>query len=274
MKTDQILKEVSPSFLEAIVLTDQYSGLTAGFTTRNGGFSKFPFTSLNLGLHVADSDLDVVNNRRKLADDLGFPLSSWVVGEQVHQAVIKKVSKNDASAGSESLDGAIKGTDGLYTQDDDILLTSLYADCVPLYFIAPAYRTIGLAHAGWKGTVGEIGPNMIKTWQNEEGIDPKEIHVLIGPSISGEAYEVNDLVIQAVDQCLATNQEKPYVQKENGRFLLDLKQLNKSLLIRSGVQESNIHLSTICTATDQRMFSHRADNGQTGRMMSVIGQRK
>ncbi|MDQ0206435.1 peptidoglycan editing factor PgeF [Alkalicoccobacillus murimartini] len=269
----QTLRPVSSSFLEAGVLTDQYPGLTAGFTTRHGGVSQSPFSSFNLGLHVADSDRDVVNNRHKLAEELGYPLSTWIVGEQVHETKIVKVSKQDAGLGTESLQSAIAGTDGLYTRDTGILLTSLYADCVPLFFIAPSYQTIGLAHAGWKGTVGQIGPRMISRWQSEEGIEAKDIHVLIGPSISGEAYEVNDVVIKAVDHCLSVEMKKPYIQKENGRFLLDLKQLNKSLLLQAGIHESNIYLSSICTFSDERMFSHRGDHGTTGRMMSVIGQR-
>lgn len=77
-----------------------------------------------------------------------------------------------------------------------------------------------------------------------------------------------------MNQCLDQHDERPYITQANGRFLLDLKKLNKQLLVRSGVPEEQIYVSSICTASDDRMFSHRADNGQTGRMMSVIGQRK
>lgn len=273
MKTETTFKQSSQSFLEATCLTQQYPRLTAGFTTRNGGYSQAPYTSFNLGLHVSDSDSDVIANRQKLADELAYPLASWVVGDQVHASVIKKVTKEHQGSGTESLQTAIAATDGLYTTEADLLLTSLYADCVPLFFVAPNHQTIGLAHAGWKGTVGQIGPAMVTRWQNDEGINPHDIHVLIGPAISGEAYEVNDVVVKAVNQCLHQHDERPYIAQANGRFLLDLKKLNKQLLVRSGVPEEQIYVSSICTASDERMFSHRADNGQTGRMMSVIGQR-
>ncbi|MEK4565408.1 peptidoglycan editing factor PgeF [Alkalihalobacillus sp. FSL R5-0424] len=274
METETTFKQRSQSFLEAICLTQRYTGLTAGFTTRDGGFSHAPYSSFNLGLHVSDSDEDVIDNRQKLADEIAYPLTSWVVGDQVHDSVIKKVTKEDKGSGTQSLQTAIAATDGLYTTETDLLLTSLYADCVPLYFIAPNHHTIGLAHAGWKGTVGQIGPEMVNRWKSDERIAARDIHVLIGPAISGQAYEVNDVVIDAVNQCLDQHDERPYITQANGRFLLDLKKLNKQLLVRSGVPEEQIYVSSICTASDDRMFSHRADNGQTGRMMSVIGQRK
>ncbi|TSB46335.1 peptidoglycan editing factor PgeF [Alkalicoccobacillus porphyridii] len=273
MNSDQHLHPISPSFLEATVLKEKQLGLVAGFTTRHGGFSEAPYHSMNMGLHVGDADETVIRNRRKLADETGFPLSSWVVAEQVHGSVIKKVSAVDVGSGTTQLDTAIAGTDGIYTRDKDILLTSLYADCVPLFFVAPSHQTIGLAHAGWKGTVGLIGPKMIQTWQNQEQISSNDIFVLIGPSISGDEYEVNDVVIESVNSCITDSMEKPYTSKANGRFNLDLKQLNKSLLIEAGVPKENIYTSSICTLLDKRMFSHRGDGGKTGRMMSILGQR-
>lgn len=273
MNSKQPLQQISPCFLEATTLQEKFPGLTAGFTTRNGGESELPYETLNVGLHVGDLEKTVIRNRRTLADVVHYPLSSWIVAEQVHGAKIKKVSKDDAGLGAESLQTAISGTDGIYTKDSDVLLTSLYADCVPLFFIAPNYHTIGLAHAGWKGTVGQIGPEMVKKWTEDEQIPLSDIYVLIGPAISGENYEVNDTVIQAVDRCLTSEMDIPYVNKANGRFNLDLKQLNKSLLIQAGVSETNIEVSEICTLSDERMFSHRGDGGKTGRMMSVIGQR-
>ncbi|WP_257008143.1 peptidoglycan editing factor PgeF [Bacillus sp. FJAT-45350] len=246
--------------------------LQVGFTVRNEGYSSIPFESFNLGLHVGDRDTDVGKNRELLVEVLHSTLEDMVVGEQIHQGEIAKVSNVHRGAGAKSLDSAIKGVDGLYTSEKDVLLTSLYADCVPLYFFAPTSGLIGLAHAGWKGTVSPIGPNMIDIWNNEKNVAVEDIHVAIGPSISGSCYEVDSNVITHVDTlCEARGLPLPYQTVSNGKYLLDLKELNKQLLLNKGVLEKNILVSQYCTVKNNNLFfSHRKEKGKTGRMMSFI----
>lgn len=129
---------------------EQEPHLVAGFSTRFGGVSEAPFASMNLAFHVDDQEQNVVQNRQLLAARLGFPVEQWVGTEQVHQAAIQKVDRKDAGKGALSFETALKATDGMYTKEEDLLLTSLYADCVPLYFWAPTAQLIGLAHAGWQ----------------------------------------------------------------------------------------------------------------------------
>ncbi|WP_332632187.1 peptidoglycan editing factor PgeF [Halalkalibacter flavus] len=248
--------------------------LIVGFSTRNGGESQSPFSSLNLGFHVGDDSLTVKHNRHLLAEDLGIPLSRWVGTEQVHEATVKKITEGDVGRGSESLESAIQMTDGIYTCEKNVLLTSLYADCVPLYFFAPNYEIVGLAHAGWRGTVQNIASVMIEKWHIDEGIPVNDIHVAIGPCISKTAYEVDQKVITEVEKVWPKDlQFKPYTTLENNKYLLDLREVNKQLLIQAGIKQNQILLSSICTASDKRMFSHRADGGKTGRLMSYIGIR-
>ncbi|MDT8859108.1 peptidoglycan editing factor PgeF [Alkalihalobacillus sp. MEB130] len=248
--------------------------LISGFSTRNGGNSQSPYTSLNLGFHVGDEPEVVRRNRSLLASDLNMELTRWVGTEQVHEATIKKVTNNDVGLGSESIETAIKSTDGIYTLEKNILLTSLYADCVPLYFYAPHYNAVGLAHAGWRGTVQNIASGMITMWAENEGIPLEDIHVAIGPCISQQAYEVDEKVIAEVDKVWPEDLPyKPYNPSRDQKFFLDLREVNKQLIIEAGVQESKVLVSAICTAEDKRMFSHRAESGKTGRLMSFIGLR-
>ena len=248
--------------------------LIAGFSTRQDGYSDAPYDSLNVGFHVGDDKEQVKENRALLAHDIGFPLASWVGSEQVHEATIRKVLTDDAGKGADCLETALSSIDGLYTNERNLLLTSLYADCVPLYFMAPNYGFIGLAHAGWRGTVKRIGPAMLQHWIKEESIPISEIRVAIGPCISQAAYEVDEMVITAVNQCLTDEMKRPYINQGNGSFLLDLRELNKQFLLSEGLLEEQILVSSICTATDKRMFSHRSEGGKTGRMMSFIGLRE
>jgi YfiH family protein len=250
------------------------SNLVVGFSTRQGGISPVPFATLNVGLHVFDKVQNVMANRRTVSKILKFPLEKWVMGEQIHSSAIKKVQKNDSGLGVFSLDDAVSGVDGLYTKEQGILLVSLYADCTPLYFFSPKDKITGLAHAGWRGTVDKIGPKMVKIWNEVEGIATEDIHVLIGPSISKQAYEVDKNVIDQVHQVINIDDTPPYEQVSDEHYLLDLKELNRLLLRRAGIKEDQIMKSNFCTATNNDLFfSHRKEKGKTGRMMSYIGYR-
>lgn len=249
----------------------QNPNLIVGFTTKNGGVSQNDYTSLNVGFHVQDFLEDVQENRRLLADSLDFSLDSWVGAEQTHETDIRRVFRSDAGIGAKEYESSFKRTDGLYTSDKNILLTLVYADCVPIFFYAPKSGFIGVAHAGWKGTVGNIAQKMVRALQSE-GVSSDEIFVVIGPSICQNCYVVDDKVIDNVQKLLEEYDEKPYNLISEGQYQLDLKQLNMLLLEKSGVFKSHIEISTYCTSChDDLFFSHRRDKGRTGRMMSFIG---
>lgn len=251
----------------------QNPNLVAGFTTREGGNSSMPFQSLNMGFHVNDDPIMVQKNRIEFAETIHFPVQNWVGSKQVHGANIVKVTKNVRGAGSLDFESAIPDTDGLYTADEDLLLTSLYADCVPLYFYAPNEKLVGLAHAGWKGTVAKIGPKMVETWCEKENADVQTIQAAIGPSIGDCCYEVDDRVISEVKAALAgADDVSVYKENEDGKYQLNLQKLNEKLLLLAGLLPQNITVSDQCTSCENDLFfSHRKDRGKTGRMMSFIG---
>ncbi len=243
----------------------------AGFTTKNGGFSLSPYQSLNTGLHVGDDASSVQLNRQVIADATAVPLSDWVFADQTHEDRIKKVTKEQRGKGSLHYHEALPGTDGLYTSERNIMLALCFADCVPLYFLAPQHGLIGTAHAGWKGTVKQIGAKMIELWVNQEGAKTDQIQVVIGPSIGSCCYRVDDVVLNQVKQ-LPFLTEDVYSEISQGQYKLDLKTLNKNVLLHAGMKEENIHVSSMCTScNDQLFFSHRRDQGKTGRMMSFVG---
>ncbi|RFB19140.1 peptidoglycan editing factor PgeF [Bacillus sp. HNG] len=244
--------------------------LIVGFSTKNGGVSEEQFESLNIGLHVHDKSNSVISNRKKLADILHFPLESWVCSEQTHKNKIAKVAKKDLSAGVFTYEEGIKDTDGLYTDEKNILLTLCFADCVPLYFFAPSKQLIGIAHAGWKGTVQDIAGEMVRAWGIED-VSPNEIQAIIGPSIGKCCYIVDDYVMNFVKD-LDNVDSKPFEKIGDNQYRLELKELNYQLLVRAGIPPENIQVSSYCTSCENHLFfSHRRDNGKTGRMMSFIG---
>ncbi len=244
---------------------DKFDGLSVGFTSRLGGVSQHSLNSLNCALHVGDRIEDVISNRQILAKKAGFPFDAWTCAEQVHGSSITRINMNDKGAGKYSRDQAIQDTDALICNESGVMLTAFFADCVPLYFIDPVHRAIGLAHAGWKGTALHIAERTIEAMHREFGSQPAAMHTAIGPSIGVCCYEVDNKVIDQLD-C-----ERPVMQ-DNGRYMLDLKETNRQFMIRAGILPINIEISEWCTSCNTGLFfSHRAEKGQTGRMTAWIG---
>lgn len=245
--------------------------LVAGFTLRTGGISGEAFTSFNMGLHVGDDPAQVVANRKRLSERVGMPFEAWTCADQVHGKNISRITKVNRGAGKASLEDCIPATDGLHTNEPGILLTSFYADCVPLFFLDPQNQAIGLAHAGWKGTVARIGAEMVSVFAEEYGSRPDDLLVAIGPSIGGCCYEVDQRIIDQVKTATKEWEEAVKAQA-TGRFLLDLPKLNRLILQEAGITDNQMTLSGWCTSCHpERFFSHRKEAGKTGRMASFIG---
>ncbi|WP_281975610.1 peptidoglycan editing factor PgeF [Halobacillus litoralis] len=249
---------------------DRSSRVLAGLTTRNGGHSPKPYETLNMGLHVDDEKENVLENRRTLAKELGVSLDQWVIGEQVHGTEVKAVGHTYAGAGTDSLSTAVQGVDGLITNEPGLLLAAFYADCVPLFFYDSKAEWVGVAHAGWKGTVNGMAGEMIEALA-EQGCLRENIHIVIGPSIGMKHYEVDQKVIDKVPD---VHRDKCITQNTNGKYQLDLKALHRQMMIEKKIPAENIQVSGFCTYEENDLFySHRRDQGKTGRMLGFIGLR-
>lgn len=247
------------------------SGLLAGFSTKNGGVSQGGFSGLNFGYHVGDDSAAVTKNRELLAQAVDFPLACWTGAEQTHEVKIQKITKADRGRGSDCYETSFLRTDGFFTDEKGILLTLCFADCVPLYFIDQDKGLIGLAHAGWKGSVGGIAKEMVSVFV-QNGSHPSAISAIIGPCICKKCYIVDERVVKLVEKILEGVEKKPYNQISTGQYSLDLKELNKQVLLRAGVQQANILETSYCTNCHSDYFySHRRDRGNTGRMLAFIG---
>ncbi|MFD2371082.1 peptidoglycan editing factor PgeF [Brevibacillus sp. GCM10020057] len=250
----------------------RFPGLVAGFTIRTGGVSEQPYESFNMGLHVGDDPAHVVVNRRMLAQHLQFPFEAWTCADQVHGNRVCQVTAG--GAGRESLGDVIAATDGLFTEKEGILLASFYADCVPLFFLDPASGAIGLAHAGWKGTVARIAEEMVKALEQQSKAKREQLLAAIGPSIGGCCYEVDERIMEQV-QTSARDWEQCVAPSGNGRYMLDLRKLNTLILLEAGISPDHIESTDWCTSCRTDLFfSHRKEAGAagtTGRMASFIG---
>ncbi|MEY4480623.1 MAG: hypothetical protein RLZZ267_1301 [Bacillota bacterium] len=231
--------------------------LKYGFSTKVDG---------NLALHVGDRPEQVIANRIRFAEHAGFSFDSWTCADQVHGAKVAVVDASMIGSGRDSLDTALHGYDGMITNLTDVMLTSFYADCVPLYFVDVKNQVIGLAHAGWKGTVANIVGEMVRMMNAAFRSSVEDIHAVIGPSIGSCCYEVDDIVINGINNVL--NQ----VIYPPGKAHVDLKEINRQIMIRTGILPNQIEVSNHCTSCRTDLyFSYRAEHGRTGRMASWIG---
>lgn len=269
--------EASLFLLDPWVKEDE--ALTAGFTGRAGGVSAAPWASLNMGLHVGDDNAAVVENRRRLAKALGWGFEAFTCGEQVHGCAVQAIGAADAGRGRDSRTTAVPDTDALMTDEPGVLLVSFYADCVPLYFWDPFRSAVALAHAGWKGTVLEMARLTVEAMGKRYGCKPEHIRAAIGPSIGDCCYEVDDNVLSRVIPLLEEIQTAGVAAEaevirpsEPGHGFINLKELNRQIMIKAGILPTHIELSEWCTGCRRDLFfSHRMEGGATGRMASWIG---
>lgn len=268
----------SPQIFELVYFQQLLEEVSAGFTGREGGISKPPYDSLNLAYHVGDDPNDVLDNRRLLLNKLGFENGSWTCAEQVHGKRVAVVREEDRGKGYIDRSSAFQDTDALVTNVPGMLLTSFYADCVPLYFMDPVKKVIGLAHAGWKGTVQAIAEEVVHVMETEFGSQRTHIYGAIGPSIGGCCYEVDDTVMDKVRPILDGISQVPatsFIESPSqnaGKTMLNLKELNRIIMIKAGILPTHIEYTSWCTSchTD-KFFSYRTEGGVTGRMASWIG---
>ncbi|KAF1084816.1 Laccase domain protein [Sporotomaculum syntrophicum] len=244
--------------------------VTHAFTTRLGGVSPTPYGSLNLGLHVGDELRYVVANRQRICQALGANMNWLVAGEQVHGDRVVTVGAAQAGRGAISIDDALPGVDALVTDEPLVLLSSYYADCVPLLFLDPMRRVIALAHAGWKGTVQNIGTKTVHHMLEMHGCLAENILAAVGPAIGACCYEVDAPVMEAVERVWPGG-PIPARPGQPGRWWLDLPAVNWRLLLGAGVRAENITMAGCCTACcEDLFFSYRRQDGPTGRMASLI----
>lgn len=243
-----------------------------GFSTRLGGVSSGIFSSLNLGSGSSpykDSPENIKENFIRISNSLGVAPDSLVISDQVHRSDIKLVDYKDRGKGF-NISRDYKEIDGLITNTPGITLVTKYADCVPLYFVDPVNKAIGLSHSGWKGTISRIGNNTVKEMAKAFGSNPKDIIAVIGPSICMDCYEVGE---EVASEFINEFTETISILKKNhlGRYKLNLWDANRIILIDAGLQDRNIHISKACTSCNSDLlFSHRKSKGKRGSLAAFL----
>lgn len=241
------------------------------FTTRTGGVSVGDCASMNLSFSRGDNPEHVLENYRRICGTLGVQAEDVVASVQTHTTNIRHVTAADKGKGV-IWPQDYQDIDGLITNEPGVVLSCFFADCVPLYFVDPVKRAIGLAHSGWRGTVNRMGECMVQAMKDAFGSHPKDLIAAIGPSICRDCYEVSEDVAEEFERAFpgcGTAVVSP--GRESGKYQLDLWMANRMILMQAGISDENISVTDICTCHNpEYLFSHRASHGKRGNLAAFL----
>ena len=215
---------------------------------------KIAFTNRNV-------DAKSSEDMKRFSDKYGFNYDNIVYNTQVHGADVRIVESGDDFTENG------KEADGLITNLRNTPLLIFTADCVPVVFYDKKQGVVALAHAGWRGTYGNIAGEMVDIMTDKYGCEVVDIKTIIGPSVSVDNYEVSYDLIEK----FSALEVQGYYKEVDGKYYLDLWKLNKELLKKCGILEDNIKIIDFCTVRDNdKFFSYRLDNATSKRIGTVI----
>lgn len=238
------------------------------FSTRLGGVSQGIYESMNFSYTRGDEPDAVLENYRRIAALLDADVEDMVCTDQTHTTNIRVVGKSDGGKGVTKERG-YTDVDGLITNEPGVILATFYADCVPLYFVDPVHKAIGLSHSGWRGTVNRMGQKTLDAMKEHYKTDPKDVYAAIGPSICQDCYEVSEEVAERFRQEFPKN--PILLEKGNGKYQLDLWKTNEIILQEAGIMPEHLAVTNVCTCCNPTLlFSHRASQGKRGNLGAFL----
>lgn len=238
-------------------------GLRHAITTRDGGVSSAPFSSLNLGLHVGDEAAQVLVNRKLAAQALGFDEDSAVWAQQVHGADCYSATPDDYGRGARDYESAIAQTDALICGYSGVPCWILVADCAPILLVHPGAQVLAVVHAGWRGALGKINSRTLQHIKSEFETEAEEVRVGVGPCLCVGCLEVGEEVAAQAERAATST---CVVRAGFDKPHLDLRRVLLDDLKSAGVRRENIEVSDECPrCASDKYFSHRGEGGTSGR---------
>lgn len=234
---------------------DKFGNVVCGVSTRFGKEPRPPF-DFNMSYKIGDDTDAVKKNRQDFFNELGIDGSKVTFQFQVHSTIHNYVNETCF----------FNGSDGLYTDKNDLFLAVNVADCVPVFVYDAENKAVAGIHSGWKGTQQKIVTHTIRTMSDRFNSKPENLYVYVGPGISVKNFEVGKEVYDLFDD--------EFKEKRDGKLYVDLRKDIYTRLINIGVPAENIEVCGYCTYEDDKLFhSYRRDGAKSGRMLGVIGMR-
>jgi YfiH family protein len=238
----------------------EVEGLVHAVFTRLGGVSQGPFATLNVGHTVGDDEAAVTENHARVYAHLGLRTDQVVSPRQVHGNRVEVVTASDTGR-------IVHNTDGLVTVSPGVALLLRFADCQPILLYDPIHHAVGLIHAGWRGVAQGVARRAVEKMLDCFGSRPEALIAGLGPAIGPCCYTVGHQVATVMAYVLPDWRQVMALEGKD-RWRFDLPAANAQQLAAEGVRQ--IEQAHLCTACRQdEFYSHRADNGRTGRFAVV-----
>lgn len=256
-----------------IVRSDLFSslGIAHGFTTRIGGNSKAPLDSLNLGFNRPEPREVTESNCRALCEAYNISFESLVLVSYVHGTNVLEVTRDDRGRGIKKELAPLPDCDGIVTNDPEVTLLTLHADCSALFVADPIKKAIGLAHAGWRGTLGRIGEGLITKMRELYGSRAEDMYALISPCICGDCYEVGrDVADSFIREFGTDGVVKRHEDPE--KAYLNIRLAAETGFLQAGISPLRLACIPCCTYENADLFySYRRDGrDRTGAMAAYL----
>ncbi len=201
---------------------------------------------------------------------MGIDPRSLVTAHQVHGNAVGVVPGRSAGTGSAPGTGLFGKFDSLVTSDPNVAVMMTHADCLAVVLCDPQTRSVGVVHAGWRGTVTDVSGAAVRAMIDSFGCGPEEILAFIGPGICRECYSVGDEVVEGWRDSMSMSGESA-LSRSNGTWNFDLAEANRLQLRAAGLRDDAIERSGVCTkCSGETWFSHRGQGPTTGRFASII----
>ena len=235
---------------------------------RRGGVSTGSFCAFNINEFCGDNFDNVVENRRLLATELGITPDNIVMVHQVHNTRCLLVDEAWFQCSAEKRRQAAEGYDAILTKLPNVCIGVSTADCIPVLLYDAKHDAIAAVHAGWRGTVKRIVEHTLQRMQQVFATQPADLHAVIGPGISCDAFEVGDEVYETFR---AAGFDMSAISCHKDKWHIDLKACNRLQLLHAGLQDENIQATNVCTYTRfEDYFSARRLGLNSGRIFTGI----
>lgn len=265
---------LAPELLEY----DLGSGVRAFSTCRKGGYGVGTYATFNINPFYGDDEQTVSRNKTMLCDTLQIKEQNLVIPRQTHGTNVRCIDADFFLKGEQERTHLLENVDALITDLRGVCLSVSTADCVPVFLSDEAHHAIAVVHAGWRGTVAGISIRALQEMNQIYSTDASRLKVVIGPSISLEAFEVGDEVYETFADAGFPMQRiakrfPSLASSGDGieKWHIDLWEANRWLLENAGVAIENIQVAGVCTYTQHdQFFSARRLGIKSGRILNGI----
>ena len=256
---------------------DALPWMTNGTSTRIGGVSSGPASAMNFCLNEFDTAENVARNRELFFAATGIDAGCVVNSRQVHKtdvAIVGEAMMALPPAERARINGDV---DGLVTNVPGATLACYSADCCIVTIADPVRKAVGIAHAGWRGTVGKIAAKTLDAMASHYGTRASDVVCSLGPSICKDCFEVGEDVVQAAREAFPESAHDSVFAAHvggDGKYQFDIWEANVQVLLEAGAPRSSIEKPNACTCCNpDLLFSHRASSGRRGTIMTFAGIR-